>query len=360
MPRTRFSTPLLASLCLVACGSRSGLLEPSADAGLAGTGGSSAGGGSAGVGGGAAGSGGSGATPACAFGTDPFPLALGLPQAYAIAVDDAFVYVTTAVDGGALLRVPKTGGEVTTLVPGLGRPRRLSLDATRAWVTSPMDGRVLAVEKDGSALETLMPISPGHPEGIVATTDGAFWVRQGPGAKAGALFAWQPATGSIQLAGGLDDPGALAIEGTDAYWIDNTSGGTPGIWHYAPSATAAPQLVTPLPAANGNDLALDETHVYYAMNAEVGRVARTGGPREPLSPGVFASGVALGGPYLYFVEGGATTSGRLARLPRAGGPVETLATELVIPRDVALDDACVYWTNQGLSNGSGSVMVRAR
>lgn len=342
---------LWASLALLglACGSRSGLSEPNAGSADAAAGGS----------GGSSGSGGSGAAPVCAFGAAPVALAENLPRAYAIAVDGQHVFVTTAVDGGSLYRIPKTGGLMAPIAVALGRPRHVALDDARAWVTSPMDGRVLAVEKDGAGFELVVPPTPGHPEGIARTPDGAFWVRGGPGAKAGELFGWSETTGVLSLAGGLDSPGALVVGGGDAYWIDNSSN-TPGIWHFAPASTAAPQLITPLPAANGNDLDLDESHVYYAMNAEVGRVPRDGGTRQVLSSGVFAHGVALGGPHLYWVEGGATSSGRLARIPRAGGNVETLATGLDVPRDVALDEACVYWTNQGVGDNDGSVMVRAR
>ncbi len=134
----------------------------------------------------------------------------------------------------------------------------------------------------------------------------------------------------------------------------------PAIWRYVPATTAAPQLVTPLSAANGNDLELDDTHVYYAMNAEVGRVPRSGGPRETLTTATFAHGIALAGPHLYWVEGGATTDGRLARIPRAGGQIETLATGFEIPRGVVVDEACVFWTNQGVGKDGGSLMARAR
>lgn len=339
------------SLLVVACGSRSGLSLSSGE-------------GSDGSVGGSAGSAGSGgASPSCAFAETPVVLASALPSAYAIAVDASFVFVTTAVDGGKVLRIPKTGGEPVTLTSGLGRPRHLALDAERVWVTSPMDGRVLGVAKDGSAVQELVPASPGHPHGIARAGESTVWVRQGPGAKAGALFSWEPAlAGPALLAGGLDDPGPLEVGGGDVYWIDNTSGGTPGIWHFAPATTAVPQLLAPLPAANGNDLALSETHVYYAMNAEVGRVPRMGGAREPLAAGKFASALALAPATgeLYWVEGGATSSGRLVRMPLAGGAETTLATGLSVPRGVALDEACVYWTHQGVGDASGSVMARSR
>ncbi len=359
LPHMRAARLCLA-LLLGACGSRSGLSSPPAettDADAGGSGGGAGAGGSAGSGGGA----GAGGTPSCAFGAEPVTLAAGISRAYAIAVDEAFVFVTSAVDGGELLRIPKAGGPALALLTGLGRPRHLALDAERVWVTSPMDGRVLAATKDGAAVQQIVAASPGHPAGIARAGTTTVWVRQGPGVKGGALFAWEPeSVAPTLLASGLDSPGALVVSEGHAFWIDNTTGNTPGIWHFAPATTAVPQLLAPLPAANGNDLALDDSHVYYAMNAEVGRVHRDGGARQVLSSGAFAHGVALGGPHLYWVEGGATSSGRLARVPRAGGSVETLATGLVVPRDVALDEACVYWTNQGVGDASGSVMARAR
>lgn len=349
---------IAVSLLALGCGSRSGLLSlPS------GEGGSSAFGGTGGAAGTQGSGGAGGAHASCAFGTVPVVVAAGIARAYAIAVDEDHVFVTSAVDGGALVRIPKGGGEPVVLVSGLGRPRHIVLDAARVWLTSPMDGRVLSVEKDGSVVQVIVPESPGHPEGIARAGDATVWVRQGPGVDAGALLAWESVAPDVTLlASGLDDPGPLVASAGHAYWIDNTSGGTPGIWHFAQATTAVPQMLTPLPAANGNDLALSDTHVYYAMNAEIGRVPRSGGPREPLAAGSFARALALApaADQLYWVEGGATSSGRLARMPMAGGAPETLATGLSVPRGVALDDACVYWTNQGVGDADGNVMARSR
>lgn len=346
------SAACLAVLTL-ACGSRSGL-SLSSSGGTSGSGGVTTGG-SAGTGA----SGGAGGAGGCAFGSTPVALALGIPRAYDIAVDESAVFVTSAIDGGKLWRIPKSGGAPQALLSGLGRPRHVALDAERAWVTSPMDGRVLGVTKDGTAVLELVPPSVEDPEGIARSAGATFWVRQSP--ISGALLRWESAaSGPSVLATGLVAPGALVVELGEAFWIDNDAGGTPGIWRFAPATAAAPEMLAPLPAANGNDLALDATHVYYAMNAEVGRVPRTGGAREPLASGTFATAVARDAGELYWVEGGATTNGRLARMPVAGGAQETLATGLVVPRGVALDEGCVYWTNQGVGDADGSVMVRAR
>lgn len=186
LPHMRAARLCLA-LLLGACGSRSGLSSPPAettDADAGGSGGGAGAGGSAGSGGGA----GAGGTPSCAFGAEPVTLAAGISRAYAIAVDEAFVFVTSAVDGGELLRIPKAGGPALALLTGLGRPRHLALDAERVWVTSPMDGRVLAATKDGAAVQQIVAASPGHPAGIARAGTTTVWVRQGPGVKGGVLF----------------------------------------------------------------------------------------------------------------------------------------------------------------------------
>lgn len=340
----RCSVLLLAAL-MAACGSRSGLLDdgPSpVDSGVGGT-----------IGAG----GGSGGTKPldCRFGAEPIVLAKGIDEAHAIAVDDLFVYFTVAIDGGSVNRVAKDGGPVQVLLGNLGRPRDLALDAEHVYVTSPMDGRVVRVDKNGSNPIDIID-DLGHPAGIGVGPGGTFWVRAGPGAKNGALLRSNPPASVKTLATGLDDPGPLALDEFEAFWIENSSGGVPGVWRLSVGLT--PQLLTSLPAANGNDIAVDATHVYYALNAELGRVPRTGGESEKLAEGVFIRGVALATDgNVYWVEGFDTEFGKVSR-GKPGEVPEVIAQNQNGPVDVAVDQACVYWTNQHLFPGSVMAMQR--
>jgi hypothetical protein len=68
----------------------------------------------------------------------PVTLATGLPLPTSLAVDGAFAYVTcqgTATAGatGSLVRVPLTGGAFETLLTGLVSPGSIALDATNVY-----------------------------------------------------------------------------------------------------------------------------------------------------------------------------------------------------------------------------------
>lgn len=71
-----------------------------------------------------------------------------------------------------------------------------------------------------------------------------------------------------------------------------------------------------------------------------------------------ASGGSSGGAATGGVEsaGAGAPEGAVHRYDKASGQLETIATAQHVPRAVAADADCVYWTNSGFQSAGGSVM----
>ncbi len=104
----------------------------------------------------------------------------------------------------------------------------------------------------------------------------------------------------------------------------------------------------PTELATGADLvAIDATDVYFAGQfGEPSRVALDGGPVTPLvTDGVGVTALALGPDDVYFARrGGQGSVGTIHSVPKQGGPMATLASELALPSSVSVDATDLFFT----------------
>ncbi|APR77931.1 Putative serine/threonine-protein kinase pknH [Minicystis rosea] len=105
-------------------------------------------------------------------------------------------------------------------------------------------------------------------------------------------------------------------------------------------------------------MAADEQFVYWTSDS--GRVLKLDKEAlgEPVSlaqdePG--PTGLALDDACVYFTDAN-DPSGKIRMVPKAGGEVVTLAEKQRLPVSIAVDDYGIYWTN----NASGEVMMMQR
>jgi hypothetical protein len=345
------------SLLLAACGSRSGLLGVGDEAPL-GSGGVGGGGGVSGIGGsGVGGNGGAGGvTPQCAPSGGPTELANGVEGAHAIAVDGTHVYFTIAKDGGSLFRVPKLGGAKETIATGLGRPRHLALWQDDVFVSSPMNGEVVRAKRDGSG-QSVFHDGPPYPRGIAVNELGLAWLRSS--VNGGELWRTGPGLApseAFTLLVDLPSPEALALDGPEAFFVDNGSGLAAASVRRVDLLTGSVQIWSELPTANAQDIALDADWVYVTMNAWVFRIPRSGGTTELIGEGVFLRGLSIAGDRMFWAERGASgTPSQVVRRWLSSGAIEIVAAGQAEPEGVANDGQCVYWTNSGGLGQDGSV-----
>jgi len=152
------------------------------------------------------------------------PLPLGtLVDAVSVQGDSVFVAGQTIgadlLSAGAILRVPKSGAAVTTIVSHIGHPWNLVADETGLyWVEEPAVGtfgpsHIAHAELDGSNVTTLVASVSAT---SLALHDGRLY------------FSTADTISSIPVSGGTPTPivtgqksaGALAVAGQNLLWID--------------------------------------------------------------------------------------------------------------------------------------------
>jgi sugar lactone lactonase YvrE len=150
--------------------------------------------------------------------------------------------------------------------------------------------------------------------------------------------------------GGIND---LASDGSHVYWTEFDLGSGNGRVKRVPvTGGAVDVLASGIPAGSTFDvffplgIAVDADFVYWGEEVAGGairRVPKGGGSVTDLARGggFGPSSIEIGGSFLYGVANGPDVA---ARLPLAGGTVETLASGLGNPEGTALDGQALYWS----------------
>lgn len=93
-----------------------------------------------------------------------------------------------------------------------------------------------------------------------------------------------------------------------------------------------------------SDIVLDDTHLYVlwsGFDPSVARVPKAGGMLEVLASGQkLVSNLAVDDTHVYWSQ----QTGDIRRVPKAGGNVEDVVTGIDKPRHIVVDDTHVYWT----------------
>lgn len=176
-------------------------------------------------------------------GEPPIALATAIAGPFNVALDDAFVYFTSYVKTGAVLRVPKAGGPATTLTSG-DFPHGIAVDAADAFVAEAGGGRIAMddafiyfvgaaltrVSKDGSGAIVLASDSDVSGTGIAVDASFVYWTSP----AAGTVMKMPKAGGeTVALASGQDTPSGLAIDDDCAYFTTNALGPTGSVMKVA-------------------------------------------------------------------------------------------------------------------------------
>jgi hypothetical protein len=164
-------------------------------------------------------------------------------------------------------------------------------------------------------------------------------------------FAACPGTGCPMLEAvgtGIYGPVGLVVVGNRLYSIAQgtaSSGYSDG--QVASSALDGSDFLDLADAqARPIDLAVDDTHVYFANlgSGQIQRVPVGGGPVQPVAQGQHPYGIALDADSLYWVN---TADGTVMKVAKSGGPTTQLATGQIGPVAIAVDGGIAYWLNLG-------------
>lgn len=239
--------------------------------------------------------------------TNPFDLTLDSSNIY---------WIEKNVTGGALRRVPKSGGSVVTLSPNLAEPTAVIVDASYAYV----------LERNGGSNGMIhrIPLTGGSPDLVVNGLNGAV--------------------------------NHLIQSGTNLYWGDYSMG---GVIRTAPKGVN----VTSSIVAQGNGMlnlqtvtAIDTDGTYLYVRNDSYQMLRFpisgGSPTILGSAGTtdFLDAIRVFGGSVYFIS---PRESRLGSISAGGGAMSTLAlVGNAGPSDLAVDSSSVYFIDPAAPGGS--------
>jgi len=306
-------------------------------------------------------------------------VAENLAYPYGIAVDDQWIYWTTAgvprcaQGAGRVMRRSKTGGDVVVIAEAQSCPSRLVLDDTYVYWTnaSPTDGKVQRLPKDavpGIDVPEVLADAQPSPIGLAVDATHVYWTTGTPSVRVLALDKRDAGTADLLgpdatpwASSGVRDPSLLAIDQTHVYVTEFAFDG--GVWKIPMDAgTCCPndasvcadagdpceysvRLTVDQPIPNG--IVVDLSTVYFVTYSRPGAVkavqkhALAGPAQELASDQNKPADLATDGAYLYWTNSG---DGTIRRVPMPGGTPETIASDQGAPNCVAVDETYVYWT----------------
>jgi streptogramin lyase len=247
---------------------------------------------------------------------------------------------------------PKAGGlseEVGTPTAG---PFRLAANESHVYFTSNTGDYVGRLDKGTRAIEVVLADEP-DPEVIALAEDGIYFVNQNEGTLRRASF---DGASVETLASGLYSGGDMAFDGTWLYYADAGLGEIHRL-----DRTSLENRLLAGDRAHPNSVVLRGNDLYFLElgteeagyeDGRLARMPRAGGPIEVLLEGLDApDGLAADASSVFLCTRGTTMNDFRGRILRRSddGTVQTLADDQWEPFAIAVDEDAVYWTNDAES-----------
>jgi hypothetical protein len=306
-------------------------------------------------------------------------LVMGLDVPGAIAIDATYVYYAV-IYANQIWRMNKDGSDLVEAANGdfvLG-PTGVASDGTSFYFTnsSSTSPNVYACPAAGCATHDTVIATTLDPEGITVSNGTLFWTGNGTGNADGTVTSASATdgSGSRTLFTATDDssPDAIAVDGTNVYFTDNTNG---SLRRVQADGTGLTDLTMGNEPSSSLKVAIGTASIFFTTGVAGGgpgavwSIAKASGAVNSGFATNQAScrGIATDAMSVYWVDQGdlSTANGTVMMCPQAGcpssGPTQ-LAGGQAAPYGIAVDDSYVYWTNGGVSvNGTdGSVMRLAK
>jgi hypothetical protein len=274
-----------------------------------------------------------------------------------VARDGVLYWVDYDPDRGALRRVGVEGGDVTTILGGQLLPFSLAVDDNEVfWVNNHSDGAVLKIPRAGGEPTTLRESYLAWD--IAVDDDHVFWITGNQGGVVSRTLK-SGASHDFMTERVLPQPRAIALYGDDVYWVNRGMGDSDGsVMSMPKDASAEPTTLVDLQPFC-LDIAVSADGVFWLNRGlydptdgfDDGQIKRAA--LDGSSPQLLAGGqgdpeaLTLGGQHVYWANGG---SGELRRVGVDGGEVETMAEGYSNPCSLTYEDGVLYWTDCGDGN----------
>ncbi len=268
---------------------------------------------------------------------------------------------TAASEGG--IPIVDAGADGTTLAPGYSMTivyagtatayGPMAIDSTSAYfvVEDPSTGEDLVKVPLAGGSAVVLATDPNDFGGFAVDGSNLYWTDFGNGGRGldGGATAPDGDVMTTPLAGGSasavvtgTSAAAVAVDGTNVYWLDSVAGTLSAVPKGGGQAT-----VLASGQSGAQQIVLDADNLYWSVNGSAGigqlrTVPKSGGtPTQLASYECSIGALAVHAAYVYWT----CSAGDLMRTPVAGGASTALAmTQDTFEGPIAVDDAAVYWT----------------
>jgi hypothetical protein len=267
-----------------------------------------------------------------------------------LAQDANNLYWTGA---GAVYRVSKDGGAVTTLADFQKSPSSIAVDATRIYFNEQSSedagGAIvtLPIDADGGVQPTALYDLQDAPYAIAIDATNIYWTNRGVGGATGAVMEGPLVKGSITpLATGLNDPRSVDVDATYVYWAES---GAPTNGQVGKTPIGGGPITSVATTDHPTFVRATASAVFFfsASTLSIESVASDGGVSAAAvltqSPGDLWANTQ----YLYYTTG--DYPGTVNAIPLDGGAKVQVWGPQGVPYGVLADAVAVYWLD-GVGN----------
>lgn len=208
--------------------------------------------------------------------------------------------------------------------------------------TRPSDAAVeSSTTNDASTGGELVAGGEHRPSLLRASTSTFVWVRDDPADAA--VVQGAPGSAPQVLTKGLSGVEAMRVDDAHAWVL--AQGGLRAVALDGSGSTTVLAIASPSPV---RDLALGASYVFYTEgpNGKLKRVPKAGGASDVVATGLVGpTSIAVDEPSAWVVESG--ESGALVAIALGTGTTTVIASNLREPHDVAVNDDAVFWIESG-------------
>jgi hypothetical protein len=216
---------------------------------------------------------------------------------------------------------------------GQAGPQAIAVDVQNIYWANHDDGHVFAAGKSGASLTVLMN-GLVKPDAIAVDSQSIYTTQEiSPPVETTPAAGGGPVTSVSTVPFGAV---AMAVDATDVYWISASD-----LFRTGKTGGASLDLLSGQVGAWA--MVVDDLFVYATFSTgELRKIAKTGNTTSVLWRGTQPRGIALTTSHACLVD---SSAGTVLRVPKIGGPSETLASGQGGPTGIAAEPGWVYWTN---------------